>query len=191
MDRFTKIAIAGLSLLLISGCSSNNPASKLTPDSQPDKNRLTADCACNDETKACCTDCQIGSRCSGGTIFATSSDSRLIAANSNDAKDQAASAVAGQTAADYCARLQASGFDDWRLPDKSELTELFKASNFCLFSKKSDCIKSAAPISDLSGGLYWSADSENGNAWGLNFSNGEGQIYQGQIKASVRCIRKI
>jgi hypothetical protein len=104
----------------------------------------------------------------------------------------AAGSATPHPAAAYCDQLDTNGFDDWYLPARDEWEQLFKASNFCQFAKKTDCAKLIGnPLADLNGGLYWSSTGDTGkNAWGINASNGDSQVYQGTLPATVRCIRR-
>lgn len=72
----------------------------------------------------------------------------------------------------YCQLLTIGGKNDWRLPTKDELNEIYKAEN------------------DLDGLFYWSSTEHNGdNAWYKNMSSGNQYHYDKNSRFNVRVVR--
>jgi hypothetical protein len=86
-------------------------------------------------------------------------------------------------AAAYCAALETGGHDDWRVPSRTELNQLFKS-------------RSAIPGLNTRGsfpaGWYWSSlehASSSNVAWAQRFSDGF-QSWSGKGgEFSLRCVR--
>jgi hypothetical protein len=79
-------------------------------------------------------------------------------------------------AKDACKNLSASGYDDWYLPSRKELT--------LLFERKDD-------IGNLKHELYWSSDDyTHGYAWLMYMHTGKIYAHEYNDPAYVRCIRK-
>jgi len=79
------------------------------------------------------------------------------------------------TAASYCASLVSGGFDDWYLPSKDELNQLYINRDI---------------IGGFTDDIYWSSsENNNSNAWSHNFSTGIQDLYYKSHPAHVRPIR--
>jgi len=89
------------------------------------------------------------------------------------------------TAADYCANSSAQGYNDWFLPSKDELNQIYL---------NKDTIQLTNGVSSFSSTIYWSS-SESGNkhdyfdAWGQYFGNGFQYGYDKSSSCLVIAIR--
>ena len=74
----------------------------------------------------------------------------------------------------YCQLLVIDGKDDWRLPTKEELNDIYNSEN------------------DFVGSYYWSSTESNGNyAWGQNLSIGGQYGYNKGNSYYVRAVRSL
>ena len=88
--------------------------------------------------------------------------------------------ISWHKAMDYAKELRLGGFDDWRVPTKEELYEIYKIRN----------------ISGIrtSEGVFWSSSTRvdyTSSAWGVSFSNGYVHYYNKPSfnHVHVRCVR--
>lgn len=156
-----------------------------------------AACACDDVTIACCSSCAVGSQCGGGILFnnnfngyqlisynfsnltrpwktaetyanlegATSTTDGLANSDLLDGSDFAA--------AQYCLDKTDNGFNDWYLPARDELCNLFRNSNLCTYNWP--CAPGCEHDSILNGALnniqYWTSteidDIEDNKAYAI------------------------
>jgi hypothetical protein len=89
------------------------------------------------------------------------------------------------SAAKLCLDLVSGGQNDWYLPSIQELNMLW--NNYFTV------VKSLAQISgatQLGSAAYWSSsESNNGGAWGFNFSSGNANYYGKPSPSTVRGVR--
>ena len=98
----------------------------------------------------------LGKSLYGGTIIGLLDDSILILA-SKDTETR----LNWSEAIEYCSKLSSNGYQDWRLPSKDELKELYK--------NKDSLDDKEAFIENY----YWSSSEfSSTNAWKQNFNNG-------------------
>jgi len=103
---------------------------------------------------------KLGSQHGGGTVFWLNEDGTngLIMANEDQTRGGVDWNKAMELAKNY---RDPDGHDDWRLPNKDELNEMYE---YCKANK------------ELNGEVYWSSSeysgSANYNAWGQDFSGG-------------------
>ena len=98
----------------------------------------------------------LGKELYGGIIIGLLDDSILILASKDTEKD-----LSWSDAIEYCSTLSSNGFNDWRLPSKDELNELYK--NKDSLDDKEAFIETT----------YWSSSEfSSTNAWKQNFNNG-------------------
>jgi len=116
------------------------------------------------------------SRRSGG-CYGTSisgADGTAIGTGKQNTIDIETSCTTPETAADICANLVMNGYNDWFLPSKFELVELYV---------------NRAIIGGFSTDKYWSSSEQSAfNAWSKSFSTG---IWYGDNKNSSRFVRAI
>ena len=88
-------------------------------------------------------------------------------------------ALAWDTAISACEALTYAGYDDWYLPNKSELN--------AMYINKSE-------IGGFSYNWYWSSTEVNGStsgrAWNQSFSDGDQEYDSKSISLKVRCVRR-
>jgi len=97
-------------------------------------------------------------------------------------------AAQGGVATSYAAGLARAygggGFDDWFLPSKNELNQMYL---------KKGAINTTAVVnggSDFSDNLYWSStEKDNGNLWVQYFASGDQHGYHWMLTYSVRAVR--
>jgi hypothetical protein len=121
---------------------------------------------------------KLGSQHGGGTVFWLSEDGTngLIMANQDQAHGGVDWPIAMELAKNY---RDPEGHDDWRLPNKDELNEMYE---YCKANK------------ELNGEVYWSSsessDSADLHAWDQYFSNGLQYLhYKIYVYFCVRAIR--
>ena len=119
--------------------------------------------------------------CSGSDI--TGAEGTVIGTGSQNTSDIEAECVTMGTAADTCANLVLNAFDDWFLPSKDELNEMYGKIGPGANGPNHN-------IGGFMNSLYWSSSEVDGNgAEALGFENG-GQFYATKnISFRVRAIR--
>ena len=117
----------------------------------------------------------LGKSLYGGTIIGLLDDSILILA-SKDTETR----LNWSEAIEYCSKLSSNGYQDWRLPSKDELKELYK-------NKDSLDDKEAFIAS-----YYWSSSEfSSTNAWGQDFDDGYQYDNNKTSATYVRAVRSI
>jgi len=79
----------------------------------------------------------------------------------------------------YCQHLNLNNFKEWRLPNKVELSSLYR-------HKKR--------LQNLAESNYWAVDvkpSDSSKSFGIDFYNGNKYWFPKSIKGYVRCVRSI
>lgn len=132
-------------------------------------------CAVSDQTSA-----EWG--CSGTEI--TGADGSAIGTGAQNTIDIIAGCSTVGIAADICANLSLNGYDDWFLPSKDELNEMYKNKSTI------NTTAGANGGSSFTSAYYWSS-TEGGSysAWTQNFSNGNQSIINKSNTAYVRAVR--
>lgn len=119
--------------------------------------------------------------------------------------------VATDSAADFCANLDYSGFTDWHLPSKSELALLFCRSMLQKSASFPQEMPGCSSTTNYGYGIGFpginslgnpnglpfnpsiylsSTEVDASNVWALDFSTGREIVVPKSTAASVRCIRK-
>lgn len=109
-----------------------------------------------------------------GTIILGTEETAIGMGNQNTNYIEAGCITNG-TAADICANLNLEGYNDWFLPSKDELNEMY-------VNKEA--------IGGFVSDNYWSSSQYNsGNAWGQYFGNGGAGYISKEFSNNVRAIR--
>ena len=88
-----------------------------------------------------------------------------------------------QDAIDYCIGIDDGGYDDWRLPEQSELQSIAD------YGRVNPAIN---PVFSCQSSYYWSATtyaSHTTNAWAVYFYDGNNAAYYKIPNNYVRCVR--
>ncbi|MBU0765257.1 MAG: DUF1566 domain-containing protein [Bacteroidetes bacterium] len=110
-----------------------------------------------------------------GTLISGADGTAIGTGNQNTIDIEAGCTTAG-IAADICANLILNGFDDWFLPSKNELNQMY-------INKSS--------IGGFSTGSYWSSTETNAeSAWRQIFGSGSQGYNDKNDDRGVRCVRK-
>lgn len=122
---------------------------------------------------------QIGDRMADGTIYVGISP-EVGKAMYTTAADGPLTYTFNQ-AKEYCSKLDAYGYRDWRVPTKGELNVLFK---------NRDAISGFNETGSYPAGWYWSSSQDiNVGAWGQRFSDGGQNHDYKDYASSLRCVR--
>ncbi len=120
-----------------------------------------------------------------GCFVVLGADGTAIGTGAQNTIDIEAGCATVGIAADLCANLSLNGYDDWFLPSKDELNQMY------LNKATIDATSVANGGSILYNGTYWSS-SETGwaNAWNHNFNTGgQSQMNYKSYPAAVRAVR--
>lgn len=119
--------------------------------------------------------------------------------------------VATDSAADFCANLNYSGFTDWHLPSKSELALLYCRSTAPKSPSFPQEMPGCSSVSNYGYGIGFpginslgnpnglpfnpsiyvsSTEVDANNVWAIDFSTGQEFVLSKTAAAAVRCIRK-
>ena len=117
----------------------------------------------------------IGKELYGGTIIGLLDDSILILASK-----ETETKLSWSDAIEYCSKLSSNGFNDWRLPSKDELKELYK---------NKDSLDSKEAFIENN---YWSSSEfSSTDAWGQYFYYGNPTNANKPYATYVRAVRSI
>jgi hypothetical protein len=96
-----------------------------------------------------------------------------------------------QEALAHCKTFEATGFTDWHMPDINELQSLVEYGAYDPAVTDPECSK-YGPFEDTVSDFYWSSTSQAssiGNAWGVNFKDGDITTYAKTGTYYVRPVR--
>jgi hypothetical protein len=125
---------------------------------------------------------EIGSKMLHGGIYAGVSPDTKAALFTTPT--DGSSHVNWNEAAYYCQGLKMGGHQDWRVPTKGELNVLFQ-------NREKGALKGTFNLTgSFPAGYYWSSTPTNDfNAWGQRFSDGDQYYLSRLLDSSVRCVR--
>ena len=124
----------------------------------------------------------------GAVTLTDGSQEGVFCANSLMWSPTNADGLSWSRAQRYCADLQYAGFTDWRLPSRTELTEVFGqiSCKNCVHWDSYCCHSSAEKYPDN----YWTGTVyKEPYAWYVTCSNGIYRNYYKDHLYSVRCVR--
>ena len=145
----------------------------------------------------------------GGTPAPTAAF--IISSPSQSPTSNIAAAVTTDSAADFCANLDFSGFTDWHLPSKSELALLFCRSTLPKSASLPQEMPGCSTVTNYGYGIGFPGINSLGNpnglpfnpsiylsstevdassVWAIDFATGQEIVVPKSTAASVRCIRK-
>ena len=117
----------------------------------------------------------LGKELYGGIIIGLLDDSILILASK-----ETETKLSWSNAIEYCSKLSSNGFNDWRLPSKDELNELYK---------NKDSLDSKEAF--IENGYWSSSEFSSTTAWRQYFYNGGQGTSNKTTALCVRAVRSI
>lgn len=119
--------------------------------------------------------------CRGTGVGATST---IIGAGKQNTNNILNGCMVVNTAADYCDNLNLNGFNDWFLPSKDELREMY-------FKIGGGGIGVNQNIGNFTSSSYWSSSEDNdNNAWSQDFSSSFQAVSNKNNDNQVRAVRE-